>query len=288
MTGDVTPLLPTWEEMLRDAEPAGDTKALKEQLSLEWVLETYGVQLGAQGRTACISPAHESSDPNFAVWVTEDGTQAGYCYACGFHADIFKVIMQFEGVQFTRARARASKLLVKFRKAAESGWVPSIKEQGHVEPDTYQLGQALLTAQAHAQSDPFIINLLIAEKRASNPGWRNLTADFLMREWGLGTEERVVHRRVPVSNPDTSPHAYSMQTAHYQRVVVPYFVRLGDGTLQVRALKDRSRYRTGNGQVWGEWIPFGKPIWRPGPDTSILYGSWRINGGGGQGGDPTV
>lgn len=288
MTGDVTPIQPTWQEMLQDVEAVGDIAMLKTQLSMEWVLEQYGVHLGAQGRTACISPAHESPDPNFAVWVSDDGTQAGYCFACGFHADVFKVIMQFEDVQFSRARARASKLLVKYRKAAESGWTPTVVHQERVEPDTHTLGLLLQQAQAHARANPYILHELIAQKSVDNPSWRNLTPGFLMDEWGLGSSDTTTYRRVAVSNPDSAPYPHTTRAVQYQRVVIPYFLRLEDGSLQVRALKDRTRYRTGNGQVWGDWLPFGKPIWRPGPDTSILYGSWRIRGERGNGDVPTV
>ena len=289
MTGDVTPLHVTWDEALRDVETAGDMMELKKQLSLEWVLEQYGVPLGAQGRTACISPAHESPDPNFAVWVSEDGSQAGYCYACGFHADIFKVVMQFENIQFSRAKARASKLLVKFRKAEESGWLPTIKHQERTEPDTQRLGQLVLNAQGHHYTDPSVIEAFIAEKRAAkDPGYDRVTPEFLLREWGIGSEDKTVSRRVPVSNPDASPYPYTVRTVHYQRVVIPYFARMEDGTLQVRGIKDRTRFRVEQSEGWGEWTPFGKPIWRPGPDTSVLYGSWRISGGGAQGGNPSV
>lgn len=287
MSGDVTPIQPMWEEMLRDAEPVGDSQTLKQQLSLEWVLEHYGVPLGAQGRTACISPAHESPDPNFAVWVSDDGTQAGYCFACGFHADVFKVIMQYENLQFSRARVRAGKLLVKYRKAAESGWTPSVTFREHAEPDTHALGLILLQAQAHARANPYILNELIAQKRVDQPGWRNVTAQYLMEQWGVGSSDTTVHRRVHASNPDAAAYPHSVRSVQYQRVVIPYFKPV-EGGLEVRALKDRTRYRTGNGTVWSEWLPFGKPIWRPGPDTSILYGSWRTAWGGAQGGDPSM
>lgn len=252
-----------------------DKDQLKRDIPLEWVLYRFGVEMFPDStgtRLLGNCPFVPHSEPKFTVRVTETGEQVAGCWACTDKAqgDLFELIRWLDPgagrLGFGQVLTRAGQMMELFRADTDWNSRPARKLVRAPKADPGRLTADALTSYNAAIADPSLVKELIERKAETDPGWRRLTAEFLITQWLVGVEPaRTVHRSV--SNPDSAPYQVYTQTIDGTRVVVPHFSWSADvGQWLVRGMKTRA-------------AEGGHLIAYPGSDLKVaLYGAWRFRG----------
>lgn len=252
-----------------------DKDQLKRDIPLEWVLHRFGVEMfpdttGTRLLGTCPFVPH--SEPKFTVRITETGEQVAGCWACTDKAqgDLFELIRWLDPgagrLGFGQVIQRAGQMLELFRADTDWNARPARQLVHAPKADPGRLTADALTSYNAAIADPTLVKELIERKAETDPGWRRLTAEFLITQWLVGVEPaRTVHRSV--SNPDSAPYQVYTQTVDGTRVVVPHFSWDAEaGQWLVRGMKTRA-------------AEGGHLIAYPGSDLkAALYGVWRFRG----------
>lgn len=252
-----------------------DKEQLKRDIPLEWVLYRFGVEMGPDTtgtRLIGACPFVPHSEPKFTIRLSDTGEQVAGCWACPDkqQGDLFELIRWLDPASgrlgFHQLLQKAGQLHELYK--ADTDWNSRPPRALAAAP---KADPAVLTSDAvlsynTAIADPVLIKTLIEGKAETDPGWRRLTAEFLITNWHVGAEPgRSVQRRV--SNPDSAPYDEYVQQIPGTRVVVPHFsLDLEHQQWIVRALKTRG-------------AEGGHLIAAPGSDLkAALYGVWRFRG----------
>lgn len=250
-----------------------DKEALKREVPLDYVLYRAGVELmpdTSGSRLVGMCPFGQHTTPKFAVWETEAGERVCGCWACPdkAHADLFGLLQWLAGPDSTFAGAVQTAGVLKENLLADEAWKNRPPVILAPVPKT---DPAVFTADAEvalqtAYGDPSLIEILIERKRATDPGWNRLTAQFLMAQWRLGAEPEA-RLTQGVNNPDAMPYDRTVTVRPGTRVIVPHYALsdAGDAWL-VRGIKTRDARH-------------GHLFAAAGSDLSrSLYGAWRSRG----------
>lgn len=148
-----------------------DKDALKRELNLAAVVQSYGTELHQEGeRLVGLCPFHEDSRPSFAVWQWPEGDWAVGCWACGFGpGDVFDFLEKWHGIGFRDALLKAIDL-----KHGDLPDAPELVESNEPAPD---LG-GIIEESRRGHGDA-LVQLLVARGI-------EVPADWLRAEFGVG------------------------------------------------------------------------------------------------------
>lgn len=250
-----------------------DKEALKRDVPLEYVLYRAGVDLmpdTSGSRLVGMCPFGQHSGPKFAVWETESGERVCGCWACPdkTHADLFGLLQWLAGPDSTFVAAVQTAAGLKENLQADQAWkdrpVVVLAPVPKTDPAVFTADAEVALQTAYA--DPSLINTLIERKRATDPGWARVTAEFLMSSWRIGAEPEARLTR-GVSNPDATPYDRTSLVRPGTRVIVPHYALSDDGSQWlVRGIKTRDARH-------------GHLFAAAGSDLArTLYGAWRSRG----------
>lgn len=181
-----------YDELLEAASATelADASSIKAALPVAFVLHQYGVEVeeGDTGGLSAFCPFHEDRNrPAFTVF--GDNLDRWGCWACGINGDVLDLIAKFNEHEngsnlLFPEQCDAARLLIS--QLDDSDWTGPVKGKKRHTLDSAQV----IKIVDRSQSEPDIdrINMLLLKKRKQDGIDSNrFTADWLMREFNIGT-----------------------------------------------------------------------------------------------------
>jgi hypothetical protein len=157
----------------------GDIPDVRQQLSLEYVCNKYGLEFTKEGKAKC--PFHEDRRPSFRLWRDDEDVERWHCFPCGFGGDVYDFIGRMEAMGFAGSFAKAQQLV----QAVPTDWEPTLRLDATIwGPNDW--GYFVWGAIGAGKSDPPTL--------ARAAGFDAALGDTLV-QWGVGfgTEEIFGH-----------------------------------------------------------------------------------------------